>query len=423
MNSNNNRPPKGKVVVLAPRFPSINQPWVDTYLEQLINRGLDPLIISLNRSYQSYGKKVDLLGLLDKTMFIEFGKRSMIRSILKNIIDYKTIISTFKSAWSNGQSVREILSAFLLSLVVHDLIRKIRGISIIHSHSESMAYAFSFYAKSEKVPLLLTFHGLPPKGVPQISARKRKILYSNVNKVLVNTKFSKGQVCSLGCDPEKVIIIPQGLSLEEFKFSKKLAPKDEKMIKVLTVGRYHRDKGQGYALLALRRLLDNGVNIHWTFVGVGPDQSRLIRLSKNLGIEKSATFLSNVNSDDLKRVYRDHSIFVLPSIDAGYGHVETQGVVILEAQASGCVVIASQVGGIPECLGNEDGGFLVRQKSSRGIKDIIMDLVKLDQNRWDFLQLASRKNVEDKYDANMIGDRVCSLISEVSKKEIKNVHK
>lgn len=423
MNSNNNQPPKGKVVVLAPRFPSINQPWVDTYLEQLINRGVDPLIISLNRSYQSYGKKVDLLGLLDKTMFIEFNKRSMIRSILKNIIDYKTILSKFKSAWSNGQSVREILSAFLLSLVVHDLIRKIRGISIIHSHSESMAYAFSFYAKSEKVPLLLTFHGLPPKGVPQISSRKRKILYSNVSKVLVNTEFSKKQICSLGCDPEKVIIIPQGISLKEFKFSKKLAPIDEKMIKVLTVGRYHRDKGQGYALLALRRLIDDGVNIHWTFVGVGSDKSRLIRLSRNLGVERNTTFLSNIVNEELQRIYKNHSIFVLPSIDAGYGHVETQGVVILEAQASGCVVIASRVGGIPECLGDKDSGFLVRQKSSKDIKNVIINLIKLDQNRWNCLQLSGRKNVEDRYDANYIGDRVFSLISEVSKNEKENVHK
>ena len=54
------------LLVIAPRFPSINQPWIDTYLEELLRSGITLGICSSLKEPQPYQQKVDHLKLKDK---------------------------------------------------------------------------------------------------------------------------------------------------------------------------------------------------------------------------------------------------------------------------------------------------------------------------------------------------------------------
>lgn len=90
------------------------------------------------------------------------------------------------------------------------------------------------------------------------------------------------------------------------------------------MGRFHRDKGQGYALLALKRLVDEEVNAHWCFVGVGQDIRRNEKLVFKLNLVDRVTFHQGVSSFEFRRFYRAAHIFVLPSVVSPNSHVETQ---------------------------------------------------------------------------------------------------
>jgi colanic acid/amylovoran biosynthesis glycosyltransferase len=83
---------------------------------------------------------------------------------------------------------------------------------------------FLYLSMLQNISFVTTFHGRPPYGVGQLSAKKRKILYQNVAVVFVNTQFAKDQVCSLGCHETKVRIIPQGLPIDDFPFVPKALP-------------------------------------------------------------------------------------------------------------------------------------------------------------------------------------------------------
>lgn len=398
-----------KVLVVAPEFPLINQPWMDTYLEQLIINKVDISVFSLNNSPSRYNTKVDTLNLLDYTFAYSFRKSNMLQQIIKKPRIYSTI-STFLKLRRQRLlgSVPNIKLLFYIAYF-YAVPEVYKGISVIHSHSEALSHRFIILAEMLNTPLVMTFHGLPPKGVPQLSSEKRKELYSYAKTVVVNTNFAKQQVVDFGCPAEKVKILPQGLPIEDFPFNPAPFPANGQPLRILSVGRFHRDKGQHYSLLALKRLLNDGVPVHWTFVGSGPDLEKLKTLANKLHVDKQVTFRVGVSSMELLNLYHESQIFVLASINTPGAHIETQGVVLQEAQASGSIVVATRTGGIPECLNHDEDAVLVAQQSSRGIHEAISAIYH-NPDSWSELRKNARENVEKKFGANVIGAEMADML-------------
>lgn len=402
------------ILIVAPRFPSINQPWIDTYLEQLLIHGFEPAIFSSMRCPGVYDEKVDRLGLRARVLPWSFQKKTMAASVLRKALTPKSLARAWRIARrvtpdNSGLAASTLKSLYFISRLTPAFLCK-----LVHSHAEHLAYDFLHLAMLHDVPLVLTFHGLPPTGIGQLISPKRNILYKYVARVVVNTEFAREQVCSVGCEPKKVEILPQGLPIADFPFKNRNAPVLGEPVSLLTVGRYHRDKGQGYALLALRRLLDRGILASWIFVGVGPDRKRLERMVQRLGLVEHVSFQEGLSSERLKNLYQTSHILILPSISSPGGHVETQGVVLQEAQASGCIPIASRVGGIPECVNHQKDALLVKEKSSRSIADAVQYLLERPEE-WAAYQEAGRRNVEENYSADVIGQKMADLLRDVVK--------
>lgn len=399
------------IAVVAPRFPAINQSWIDTYLEQLLKHQFMPVIFTLNRTPTEYAEKVDLLNLRQKTVLFPNNSVEIFKSFIRSPRAFRFFLEGLSVALQFTSSFADRIKQAMFYSWLRGSERKSNGVSITHSHSEALAFTFLPYCVGRRVPLVLTFHGLPPAGVKHLGDVERRILYSKVNRVVVNTLFAKKQVCALGCDPKKITILPQGLPLDEFPFHYHAFPEKGQRLKLLTVGRYHRDKGQHYALLALKRLVGYGVDAEYTFVGVGEGRSRLESLAAQLGLSDRVKFVSGISAKDLKALYQSHHLFVLPSIDTPGGHVETQGVVLQEAQASGCIPIATKTGGIPECLNDGEDAKLVKQQSSREIFEAVLWFYS-NPNAWSRFQDAGRRNVEQNYSADVIGRKMSELLQQ-----------
>ena len=412
---------KKKILVIAPRFPAINQPWMDTYLEQLLVNKTEILIYSAGHASGPYHHKVDELNLLAKVIRFPVGLREASRSVFLTLLNSPCkIMASFREAMCAASGLSRGASNYVASVVRLIFFRTDRrmptDIALIHAHSERYAYEFLYLACVQKIPLLLTFHGLPPTGIDQLASDKRMVLYRRVALVLVNTKFAKNQVVALGCSPSKVVVLPQGLPVKDFPFVLRAPPQAGGELKVLSVGRFHRDKGQAYSLLALLRLLRNGCKVHWYFVGVGPDLDRLKSLAARLGIASHVSFLNGISAATLSTLYHECHLFVLGSTDSGRGdHVETQGVVLQEAQASGCIPIASNVGGIPECITDGVDGFLVPQKSSKSIVKIIEQLLASSVEEWTQYQYAGRALVERKFSSDIVGLEMVAILRALSR--------
>ncbi|KAB2890440.1 MAG: glycosyltransferase family 4 protein [Desulfobulbaceae bacterium] len=409
-----------KVLVLAPSFPAINQPWIDTYLEQLLRQGFEPLIFTCNSSPGKYSEKVDRLNLRQHIVDIDLRGPAFVRAFVKSIVTcpWKCIESIAKSFRVTrllaGKYSVSFLPTFLKTLRFGFSCPEFEQVDIIHSHDEVLAFEFLLCGLMLGKPLVYTFHGLQPKGVPPLADAKRRALYGEVSTVLVNTEFSKQQVQHIGCPPGKAHVLPQGLPLEDFPFVPRPAPGKNESVSLLTVGRYHADKGQRYALLALRRLRDRGVDAYWHFVGVGPDMGNLVAFAERYGVGQHSIFHSSLNLVEILNLYQRCDLFILPSLSSRIDnrHVETQGVVLQEAQASGCIPIATKVGGIPECLHDKEDAILVKDRSSRAIADAVCYLL-YRPDEWACYQEKGRHNVERNFSADVIGRSMAKILTGV----------
>ena len=79
-------------------------------------------------------------------------------------------------------------------------------------------------------------------------------------------------------------------------------------------------------------------------------------LARELGVP--VTFAGYKSGRELEEEYLSAGIFVLPSKVDEIGQTETLGVVTIEALSYGLPVVASNIGGIPDVIINEETGLL-----------------------------------------------------------------
>ena len=134
------------------------------------------------------------------------------------------------------------------------------------------------------------------------------------------------------------------------------------------VGRLEKVKGVEYLVMAIAALKEKIPEIDLVVVGEGSEKAQLIWLAEQLGLRGKAKFVGY--KDDYIGWLKDFDVFVLPSVK------ESLGIILLEAMACGCPVVAAKVGGVVEVVEHEKTGLLVEPKSSAALADGIERVYK-----------------------------------------------
>jgi glycosyltransferase involved in cell wall biosynthesis len=124
-------------------------------------------------------------------------------------------------------------------------------------------------------------------------------------------------------------------------------PQNGNAVEIGYVGRLVPEKGLLVLLKAARRLQNDGFAYRLTFVGGGPLEKQLEDESRELGIAPHVTFAGELGGADLERAVRPLQIVVMPSM-----WEETAGLAAIEQMMRGGVVVASDIGGLSEVVGD-----------------------------------------------------------------------
>jgi glycosyltransferase involved in cell wall biosynthesis len=160
-------------------------------------------------------------------------------------------------------------------------------------------------------------------------------------------------------------------------------------LRLLFLGRLHRDKGIFELPIMDATLREKGVEVTWTIHGDGPDRDEL---KERWAVATNVTWSGPVAIDKVRELYQRHDVFVLPS------RFEALPVALLEAGAAGVVPIVSDLdSGIPEVVTQGETGFRVPVGDVAGFVNAIATLAA-DRTRLEHLSRAVRAHVSDRYD-------------------------
>ena len=138
----------------------------------------------------------------------------------------------------------------------------------------------------------------------------------------------------------------------------------ENLRHVLFVGRLSRAKNVDVLLEALGELHKEGAHFRATIAGEGPQLGSLQKLASDLGIGDAVEFTGGVSFERIIELLERSGILVLASETEGWPKA------IVEAMAFGLVTVGSQIGLVPEIMG-EGRGLMVKPRDVPALTDTL----------------------------------------------------
>lgn len=184
------------------------------------------------------------------------------------------------------------------------------------------------------------------RNINFIQKMLRKVICSKANAFIASSSKTKEAQIFYGAKKSKIFMSYLTVDLKKYIYEKK----EFESNRILFVGRLTYTKGIDLLLNALNKVKGK---YKLTIVGDGPEKEKLIKLSMDLGINNMVNFLGSKNGSELKQIYREHDIFVLPS------RCDCFGLVLTEAMCNSMAVIGSKYAdGSYDLIVNNKNGFI-----------------------------------------------------------------
>ena len=221
----------------------------------------------------------------------------------------------------------------------------------------------------------LTYRGRIANYFMRQLAKREEETAKNAKLIVTISQYSVEKIKQFyDVDAAKIRIVPNGVDPEKFK------PTEDKAVAkrqfglgnepcVLFVGSLIPRKGLPFLVEAAKKIVKEQRETKFLIVGEGPLKNQLLSKVEAANLSGNFRFLGNIQSDMLPPVFNCADVFVLPSIQEG------QGIVLLEAQASGKPVVAFDIGGVNEAVRRGETGLLVPRGSIDELADAIMQLL------------------------------------------------
>lgn len=252
-------------------------------------------------------------------------------------------------------------------------------------------------AKTNNIPLIASYHTHLPKylehyGMGMLEPLLWELLKAAHNQALLNLCTSTAMVNELEDKGiQRTALWQRGVDTENFrpelrseKMREKLFGKYQNTDSLLIyVGRLSAEK----QIERIKPVLDNIPGACLALVGDGPYRGQLEKIFENT----KTNFIGYLSGEELASAYASGDIFLFPS------STETLGLVLLEAMAAGCPVIAANKGGIPDIINNGINGCLYNpDEKDNGERSLIEATKKIlaDKNKKEAMRKEARKEAE-----------------------------
>lgn len=183
--------------------------------------------------------------------------------------------------------------------------------------------------------------------------------------------------------------------------------KNNEIVKIIFARRFETYRGSRIFSDAIKDVLLKRENIEITFAGNGSDEEYLKSVFYNV---KNVKFIKYDATESLK-IHEQYDIAVIPSIGS-----EGTTLSLLEAMASKCAIIASNVGGITNVIIDGYNGILIKP-NSKFLEDKLIELIDNYYLREE-LSLRAYDTVKSAFSYDSWEKKWLEIISKVDKREV-----
>ena len=294
-----------------------------------------------------------------------------------------------KALEQQGVNIREVKwlyapMAFTKSYGKHALadLKKLHSqdpVDVVHLHCPMISWTESQFkeCKQNVAPIISSLHGSwlgERDGLRTAAEQKEAAVWANPNDLAIlltaghYSKYERAavngsDVCVANSHATKedflerysppadwnCQVIHWGVDTEMFHPSGEA--KNTETNQILAVGRLAARKGYGSLLRAFAQVNQKNPETKLLIVGRGSLKKRLVKQAKRLGISSSVRIDSGMPFDKLAEEFRNADLVVYPS------YYEGQGLIPLEAMASGTPVATVNHGPLPEMVDDSVGAL------------------------------------------------------------------
>lgn len=280
-----------------------------------------------------------------RVKLVKLGIFNLLRSRIKGFIE------RLEYSYSVSKKIKEVVSKHKIDIV---------------ESCEARAEGFWYYLFNNKPPLVVKLH--TPEGIVYKLNRdpksKDRDLIEKLEEWWINRANKPVGISKSVVDLtqkhykikfDNIPIVCNPIDSNVFKPAEVLSNKGY----VLYVGRLEFRKGVHVLINAIPFILKKNPQVRFILIGndCGMKGYIMSKISQ-LGIKESVELIDQISREKLVSYYQESAVCVFPSLWENHPYV------ILEAMACGKIVIASDVGGIPEIINDRVNGLLVPAGSS-----------------------------------------------------------
>ncbi len=230
-----------------------------------------------------------------------------------------------------------------------------------------------FHSLSKPLALLASF--LEKDLMPLVYRKVKFITVSNSSKQAME---------KIGIGKAGIEIVHNGVNLNEFVVGDKSTRP-----MVLYLGRLRAYKSIDVLIRAFKKVLEKNKKAFLVIAGGGDAEKYLKSLAKEMGFKsEQIIFMGRVSDEERVKLMQSAWVLVNPSLAEGWG------VVVIEANACGTAVIASNVSGLRDSVKDSESGYLVPYGNVDGFAEKILYVIENKEYR-DKMSVAARKWAEN----------------------------
>ncbi|MDO5481282.1 MAG: glycosyltransferase [Candidatus Saccharibacteria bacterium] len=263
---------------------------------------------------------------------------------------------------------------------------------VIHLQTaETIALAIVTYARRHNIPLVSTSHAYPDNITGQFKFLKPvKRPVDTVLRAYMNSFLKHSEYATMPTEMAIEDLIPKnrkrfqvtveplsnGVDLSQF-YPKKVNPKifakydlDPKRPRIVNVGRVDPEKSIDVLIKAFAEVVKKLPEAELLIIGDGIARAKLEEQVVRQELSKNIKFLGRIMPPDLNELYRTGNLFATAS------ETETQGIVLIEAAATGLPLVAVDAGAVKEVCQTGKNGILCQPKDTNGIATAMIKILR-----------------------------------------------